>query len=136
MDKFFDGNYHWIIIIIVAIWFLDKLRPDYETKKEKEKRLNKEAEKNTAYVKKILNDGERYKKNPILYYREIIKDEKYRKIFDKRLKEKKYQKILQNPLYYGKLNYDLHHLAIEVSAQQPDVMRRAKELLKKYPPEE
>jgi lipopolysaccharide export LptBFGC system permease protein LptF len=116
MDKFFDGNYHWIIIIIVAIWFLDKLRPDYETKKEKEKRLKKEAEKNTAYVKKILNDGERYKKNPILYYREIIKDEKYRKIFDKRLKEKKYQKILQKPLEYGKLNYDLHHLAIEVSA--------------------
>ena len=136
MDKFFDGNYHWIIIIIVAIWFLDKLRPDYETKKEKEKRLKKEAEKNTAYVKKILNDGERYKKNPILYYREIIKDEKYRKIFDKRLKEKKYQKILQKPLEYGKLNYDLHHLAIEVSAQQPDVIRGAKELLKKYPPEE
>ena len=136
MDKFFDGNYHWIIIIIVAIWFLDKLRPDYETKKEKEKRLKKEAEKNTAYVKKILNDGERYKKNPILYYREIIKVEKYRKIFDKRLKEKKYQKILQKPLEYGKLNYDLHHLAIEVSAQQPDVIRRAKELLKKYPPEE
>ena len=136
MDKFFDGNYHWIIIIIVAIWFLDKLRPDYETKKEKEKRLKKEAEKNTAYVKKILNDSERYKKNPILYYREIIKDEKYRKIFDKRLKEKKYQKILQKPLEYGKLNYDLHHLAIEVSAQQPDVIRRAKELLKKYPPEE
>ena len=136
MDKFFDGNYHWIIIIIVAIWFLDKLRPDYETKKEKEKRLKKEAEKNTAYVKKILNDGDRYKKNPILYYREIIKDEKYRKIFDKRLKEKKYQKILQKPLEYGKLNYDFHHLAIEVSAQQPDVIRRAKELLKKYPHEE
>ena len=35
LEKFFEGNYHWIVVIIIAIWLLDKLRPDYENKKEK-----------------------------------------------------------------------------------------------------
>ena len=130
LDKFFDGNYHWIIIIALIIWLLSFLSPDYETKKQKEERLKKEAAKNTAEVKRILKDGERYKKNPILYYREIIKEEKYRKIFDEKLKQKKYQQILLKPLVHGKLNKDLYHLAIKVSAKQPDIIKRAEELMK------
>jgi len=130
LDKFFDGNYHWIIIIALIIWLLSFLSPDYETKKQKEERLKKEAAKNTAEVKRILKDGERYRKNPILYYREIIKDEKYRKIFDEKLKQKKYQQILLKPLVHGKLNKDLYHLAIKVSAKQPDIIKRAEELMK------
>jgi len=129
-DKFFDGNYHWIIIIALIIWLLSFLSPDYETKKEKEERLKKEAAKNTAEVKRILKDGERYKKNPILYYREIIKEEKYRKIFDEKLKQKKYQKILLKPLEYGKLNKALYDLAIKVAAKQPDIIKRAEKLMK------
>ena len=112
------------------IWLLSFLSPDHETKKEKEERLKKKAAKNTAEVKRILKDGERYRKNPILYYREIIKDEKYRKIFDEKLKQKKYQQILLKPLVHGKLNKDLYHLAIKVSAKQPDIIRRAEELMK------
>ena len=130
LDKFFEGNYHWIIIIAVIIWLLSFLSPDYETKKQKEKRLKKEAAKNTEEVNRILKDGERYRKNPILYYREIIKDEKYRKIFDEKLKQKKYQQILLKPLVHGKLNKDLYHLAIKVSAKQPDIIKRAEELMK------
>jgi len=130
LDKFFDGNYHWIIIIALIIWLLSFLSPDYETKKEKEERLKKEAAKNTAEVKRILKDGERYKKNPILYYREIIKEEKYRKIFDEKLKQKKYQKILLKPLEYGKLNKALYDLAIKVAAKQPDIIKRAEKLMK------
>lgn len=135
MEKFFEGNYHWIIIVVIAILFLDKLRPDYETKQEKDERLKKKAEKNTAYVKKLLSDSKRYRKDPILYYRELIKDEKYRKIFDKRIKEPKYKKILQKPLKHDKLNNQLYKLAIEISSQQPDVVKRAEDLLKRYPPE-
>ena len=130
LDKFFDGNYHWIIIIALIIWLLSFLSPDYETKKQKEERLKKEAAKNTAEVKRILKDGERYKKNPILYYREIIKEEKYRKIFDEKLKQKKYQKILLKPLEYGKLNKALYDLAIKVAAKQPDIIKRAEKLMK------
>ena len=130
LDKFFEGNYHWIIIIAVIIWLLSFLSPDYETKKQKEKRLKKEAAKNTEEVNRILKDGERYKKNPILFYREIIKEEKYRKIFDEKLKQKKYQQILLKPLVHGKLNKDLYNLAIKVAAKQPDIIRRAEELMK------
>ena len=79
LEKFFEGNYHWIIIIALIIWLLSFLSPDYETKKQKEERLKKEAAKNTDEVNRILKDGQRYRKNPILYYRELIKDEKYRK---------------------------------------------------------
>jgi len=130
LDKFFEGNYHWIIIIAVIIWLLSFLTPDYETKKQKEERLKKEAAKNTEEVNRILKDGERYRKNPILYYRELIKDEKYRKIFDEKLKQKKYQQILLKPLVHGKLNEDLYHLVIKVAAKQPDIIRRAEELMK------
>ena len=31
LDKFFEGNYHWIIIIALIIWLLSFLSPDYET---------------------------------------------------------------------------------------------------------
>jgi len=130
LDKFFEGNYHWIIIIAVIIWLLSFLSPDYETKKQKEKRLKKEAAKNTEEVNRILKDGERYRKNPILFYREIIKEEKYRKIFDEKLKQKKYQQILLKPLVHEKLNKDLYNLAIKVAAKQPDIIRRAEELMK------
>jgi hypothetical protein len=130
LDKFFEGNYHWIIIIALIIWLLSFLSPDRETKKEKEKRLKKEAAKNTEEVNRILKDGERYRKNPILFYREIIKEEKYRKIFDEKLKQKKYQQILLKPLVHGKLNKDLYNLAIKVAAKQPDIIRRAEELMK------
>jgi len=130
LDKFFEGNYHQIIIIAENSWMLSFQTPDYETKKQKEERLKKEAAKNTAEVKRILKDGERYRKNPILYYRENIKDEKYRKIFDEKLKQKKYQQILLKPLVHGKLNKDLYHLAIKVSAKQPDIIKRAEELMK------
>ena len=130
LNKFFEGNYHWIIIIAVIIWLLSFLSPDYETKKQKEKRLKKEDAKNTEEVNRILKDGERYKKNPILFYREIIKEEKYRKIFDEKLKQKKYQQILLKPLVHGKLNKDLYNLAIKVAAKQPDIIRRAEELMK------
>ena len=130
LDKFFEGNYHWIVIIALIIWLLSFLSPDYETKKEKEKRLKKEAAKNTEEVNRILKDGERYRKNPILFYREIIKEEKYRKIFDEKLKQKKYQQILLKPLVHGKLNKDLYNLAIKVAAKQPDIIRRAEELMK------
>ena len=130
LDKFFEGNYHWIIIIALIIWLLSFLSPDYETKKQKEKRLKKEAAKNTEEVNRILKDGERYRKNPILFYREIIKEEKYRKIFDEKLKQKKYQQILLKPLVHGKLNKDLYNLAIKVAAKQPDIIRRAEELMK------
>ena len=71
LEKFFEGNYHWIVVIIIAFWLLDKLRPDYENKKEKAKRLKEEALKNTQDVKRILKDEERYDKNPILYYRAL-----------------------------------------------------------------
>src|SRR6056300_1814868 len=117
LDKFFEGNYHWIIIIALIIWLLSFLSPDYETKKQKEERIKKEADKNTEEVNRILKDGERYRKNPILYYRELIKDEKYRKIFDEKLKQKKYQQILLKPLVHGKLNKDLYNLAIKVAAK-------------------
>ena len=130
LDKFFEGNYHWIIIIVVVIWLLSFLSPDHENKKEKEERLKEEASKNTAEVKRILEDGKRYKKNPILYYREIIKDEKYRKIFDQRLKQNKYQEILLKYLEYGKFNKALYYLAIKVAAEQPDIIRRAEELIR------
>ena len=50
LEKFFEGNYHWIVVIIIAIWLLDKLRPDYENKKEKAKRLKEEALKNTKEI--------------------------------------------------------------------------------------
>ena len=130
LDKFFEGNYHWIIIIALIIWLLSFLSPDYETKKEKKERLKKEAAKNTTEVNRILRDGERYRKNPILYYREIIKEEKYRKIFDEKLKQKKYQQILLKSLVHGKLNKDLYHLAIKVAAKQPDIIRRSEELIK------
>ena len=130
LDKFFEGNYHWIVIIALIIWLLSFLSPDYETKKEKEKRLKKEAAKNTEEVNRILKDGERYRKNPILFYREIIKEEKYRKIFDEKLKQKKYQQILLKPLLHGKINKDLYDLAIKVAAKQPDIIKRAEELIK------
>jgi hypothetical protein len=130
LDKFFEGNYHWIVIIALIIWLLSFLSPDYETKKEKEKRLKKEAAKNTEEVNRILKDGERYRKNPILFYREIIKEEKYRKIFDEKLKQKKYQQILLKPLVHGKINKDLYDLAIKVAAKQPDIIKRAEELIK------
>ena len=130
LDKFFEGNYHWIIIIALIIWLLSFLSPDHETKKEKKERLKKEAAKNTEEVNRILKDGERYRKNPILFYREIIKEEKYRKIFDEKLKQKKYQQILLKPLVHGKLNKDLYDLAIKVAAKQPDIIRRAEELMK------
>ena len=130
LDKFFEGNYHWIVIIALIIWLLSFLSPDYETKKEKEKRLKKEAAKNTEEVNRILKDGERYRKNPILFYREIIKEEKYRKIFDEKLKQKKYQQILLKPLVHGKINKDLYDLAIKVAAKQPDIIKRAEELMK------
>ena len=130
LDKFFEGNYHWIVIIALIIWLLSFLSPDYETKKEKEKRLKKEAAKNTEEVNRILKDGERYRKNPILFYREIIKEEKYRKIFDEKLKQKKHQQILLKPLVHGKINKDLYDLAIKVAAKQPDIIKRAEELIK------
>ena len=134
LEKFFEGNYHWIVVIIIAFWLLDKLRPDHENKKEKAKRLKEEALKNTRDVKKILEEGKRHDKNPILYYREIIKSEKYRKTFDKKIKSKEYKKILKN-LKRGKSSRSLLKLALKIRAQEPDIMKRAEELLKRYPPE-
>ena len=134
LENFFEGNYHWIVVIIIAIWLLDKLRPDYENKKEKAKRLKEEALKNTEDVKKILEEAKRHDKNPILFYREIIKSEKYRKIFDKKIKSKEYKKILKN-LKRGKSSRSLLNLALKIRAQEPDIMKRAEELLKRYPPE-
>ena len=129
LEKFLEGNYHWIVVIIIAIWLLDKIRPDYENKKEKAKRLKEKALKNTEDVKKILEEGKRHDKNPILYYREIIKSEKYRKIFDKKIKSKKYKKILKN-LKRGKSSRSLLKLALKIRAQEPDIMKRVEELLK------
>ena len=103
---------------------MDKLRPDYENKKEKAKRLKEEALKNTQDVKRILKDEERYDKNPILYYREIIQSEKYRKVFDKMIKTKKYQKILKKPLKRSKLSRPLYNLAISIRAREPDMVKR------------
>ena len=134
LENFFEGNYHWIVVIIIAIWLLDKLRPDYENKKEKAKRLKEEALKNTEDVKKILEEAKRHDKNPILFYREIIKSEKYRKIFDKKIKFKEYKKILKN-LKRRKSSRSLLNLALKIRAQEPDIMKRAEELLKRYPPE-
>tara|TARA_B100000959_G_scaffold281811_1_gene346781 strand:- start:833 stop:1249 length:417 start_codon:yes stop_codon:yes gene_type:complete len=134
LENFFEGNYHWIVVIIIAIWLLDKLRPDYENKKEKAKRLKEEALKNTEDVKKILEEAKRHDKNPILFYREIIKSEKYRKIFDKKIKSKEYKKILKN-LKRRKSSRSLLNLALKIRAQEPDIMKRAEELLKRYPPE-
>ena len=134
LEKFLEGNYYWIVVIIIAIWLLDKLRPDYENKKEKAKSLKEKALKNTEDVKKILEEGKRHDKNPILYYREIIKSEKYRKIFDKKIKSKEYKKILKN-LKRGKSSRSLLKLALKIRAQEPDIMKRAEELLKRYPPE-
>jgi len=131
LEKFFEGNYHWIVVIIIAIWLLDKLRPDYENKKEKAKRLKEEALKNTEDVKKLLEEGKRYDKNPILYYREIIQSEKYRKIFDRKIKAKKYQKILKKPLKRLKLSGPLYDLAISIRAKEPDIVKRVEELFKK-----
>lgn len=131
LEKFFEGNYHWIVVIIIAIWLLDKLRPDYENKKEKAKRLKEKALKNTQDVKRILKDEERYDKNPILYYREIIQSEKYRKIFDRKIKAKKYQKILKKPLKRLKLSGPLYDLAISIRAKEPDIVKRVEELFKK-----
>ena len=122
LEKFLEGNYHWIVVIIIAIWLLDKIRPDYENKKEK-------ALKNTEDVKKILEEGKRHDKNPILFYREIIKSEKYRKIFDKKIKSKEYKKILKN-LKRGKSSRSLLKLALKIRAQEPDIMKRVEELLK------
>ena len=134
LENFFEGNYHWIVVIIIAIWLLDKLRPDYENKKEKAKSLKEKALKNTEDVKKILEEGKRHDKNPILFYREIIKSEKYRKIFDKKIKSKEYKKILKN-LKRRKSSRSLLNLALKIRAQEPDIMKRAEELLKRYPPE-
>ena len=47
-----------------------------------------------------------------------------------RLKQKKYQQILLKPLVHGKINKDLYDLAIKVAAKQPDIIRRAEELMK------
>ena len=124
LEKFFEGNYHWIVVTIIAIWLLDKLRPDYENKKEKAKRLKEKALKNTQDVKRILKDEERYDKNPILYYREIIQSEKYRKVFDKMIKTKKYQKILKKPLKRSKFSRPLYNLAISIRAREPDMVKR------------
>ena len=124
LEKFFEGNYHWIVVIIIAFWLLDKLRPDYENKKEKAKSLKEKALKNTEDVKKILEEGKRHDKNPILFYREIIQSEKYRKIFDKMIKTKKYQKILKKPLKRSKLSKPLYNLAISIRAREPDMVKR------------
>ena len=129
LEKFLEGNYYWIVVIIIAIWLLDKLRPDYENKKEKAKSLKEKALKNTEDVKKILEEGKRHDKNPILFYREIIKSEKYRKIFDKKIKSKEYKKILKN-LKRGKSSRSLLKLALKIRAQEPDIMKRVEELLK------
>jgi len=56
LNKFFEGNYHWIIIIAVIIWLLSFLSPDYETKKQKEKRLKKEAEERKAKEEKAFKE--------------------------------------------------------------------------------
>ena len=128
LEKFLEGNYHWIVVIIIAIWLLDKLRPDYENKKEKAKSLKEKALKNTEDVKKILEEGKRHDKNPILYYREIIKSEKYRKTFDKKIKSKEYKKILKN-LKRGKSSRSLLKLALKIRAQEPDIMKRVERLL-------
>ena len=128
LEKFLEGNYYWIVVIIIAIWLLDKLRPDYENKKEKAKSLKEKALKNTEDVKKILEEGKRHDKNPILYYREIIKSEKYRKTFDKKIKSKEYKKILKN-LKRGKSSRSLLKLALKIRAQEPDIMKRVERLL-------
>jgi len=128
LEKFLEGNYYWIVVIIIAIWLLDKLRPDYENKKEKAKSLKEKALKNTEDVKKILEEGKRHDKNPILFYREIIKSEKYRKIFDKKIKSKEYKKILKN-LKRGKSSRSLLKLALKIRAQEPDIMKRVERLL-------
>ena len=128
LEKFLEGNYYWIVVIIIAIWLLDKLRPDHENKKEKAKSLKEKALKNTEDVKKILEEGKRHDKNPILYYREIIKSEKYRKIFDKKIKSKEYKKILKN-LKRGKSSRSLLKLALKIRAQEPDIMKRVERLL-------
>jgi hypothetical protein len=49
---------------------------------------------------------------------------------NEKLKQKKYQQILLKPLVHRKLNKDLYHLAIKVSAKQPDTIKRAEELMK------
>ena len=51
------------------------------------------------------------------------------------IKEPKFKKILQKPLKHDNLNNQLYKLAIEISSQQPDVVKRAEDLLKRYPPE-
>ena len=59
---------------------------------------------------------------------------KIQKNFDKRIKEPKL-KDFTKPLKHDKLNNQLYKLAIEISSQQPDVVKRAEDLLKRYPPE-
>ena len=112
------GVFVLILIIGGAIYeFMNK----GEDKKERQR-------KNTRDVKKILEEGKRHDKNPILYYREIIKSEKYRKTFDKKIKSKEYKKILKN-LKRGKSSRSLLKLALKIRAQEPDIMKRVERLL-------
>ena len=112
------------ILIMIIVGGINSLSEEKENKKEKQR-------KNTEDVKRILEEGKRYDKNPILFYREIIQSEKYRKIFDKKIKAKKYQKILKKPLKRTKISRPLYDLAISIRAKEPDIVKRVEELFKK-----
>tara|TARA_Y100001970_G_C14105071_1_gene787643 strand:- start:791 stop:1243 length:453 start_codon:yes stop_codon:yes gene_type:complete len=112
------------ILIMIIVGGINSLSEEKENKKEKQR-------KNTEDVKRILEEGKRYDKNPILFYREIIQSEKYRKIFDKKIKAKKYQKILKKPLKRARISMPLYNLAISIRALEPDIQKRTEELLKK-----
>tara|TARA_Y100000746_G_C15194715_1_gene322883 strand:- start:36 stop:449 length:414 start_codon:yes stop_codon:yes gene_type:complete len=112
------------VLILIILGGISSHYEDKENKKERQK-------KNSEDVKRILKDGERYTKNPILWYREIIQSEKYRKIFDKKIKAKKYQKILKKPIKRTPISKPLYDLALSIRAQEPDIQKEAEELLKK-----
>ena len=122
-------NYHNIFFpifgVFVLILIIGGAIYEFMHKGEDEKERQR---KNTRNVKRILKDGERYDKNPILYYREIIQSEKYRKIFDKKIKTKKYQKILKKPFKREKISKPLYDLAIKIRAKEPDIIKRVEEL--------
>ena len=113
-----------IVLILIIVGGISTFDDEKEEKKERQR-------KNDEDVKKILEEGERHDKNPILFYREIIQSEKYRKIFDRKIKAKKYQKILKKPLKRLKLSGPLYDLAISIRAKEPDIVKRVEELFKK-----
>jgi len=121
-DTFFP-IFGGIVLILIIAGGISSHYEEKENKKEKQK-------KNSEDVKRILKEGERYRKNPILWYREIIESEKYRKIFDRKIKAKKYQKILKKSLKRTKISRPLYNLAISIRAKEPDIVKRVEKLFK------